>query len=144
MPNLSPSSSQLKSTFSLYIVPLSSLRLACGSWVGFRSDLRWSDHIYGGLICVSMGLCGSDWFLFLFRFSFHGWWWWCGCGFVILVVRVVVWGGGDNGSGWMGFVSIEVVFFFGWRLVVEWVLWLVGYGGWWLFFFFPPIFGGAV
>ena len=131
-------------SLSLYLVLLSSLRLACGSWVGFWSNLQWSDHIYGGLICASVGLFGFDWFSFLFlffRMKAMMQLWVCD-----LVVCLVV---GGCGSGWWwrwqwllwlwwwlnGFCVYWVVvffFFFGWWLVVEWVLW-------WLVavFFFP-------
>ena len=79
--------------------------------IGFmvvRFVLWWSDRIYGGLICASVGLCGFDWFLFLFLFfSFLRWWWWCSCGFVIWLrfwwLGVVVLGGGDSGSGCCGY-----------------------------------------
>ena len=68
MPSLSHSPSQLKSTFSPYLVLLSPFRLACGGWVGFWLDLRWFDHIYGGLICASMGLWGVIDFCICFSF----------------------------------------------------------------------------
>ena len=103
------------------------------------------DRIYDGPIIFMEVWYVLQWVfvgLIDFCFSFPGWWWWCGCGFVILVVRVVVWGGGDNGSGWMGFVSIEVrSFFFFWVAASGWAG-FVASGLWWLvvggcFFFFP-------
>ena len=166
MPILSSSPSWLKSTFSLYISPLSSLRFACGSWVGFWSDLWWSNLCLGGLIGFMVVWYVLWWgFMvvidFRFCFSFPGWWWWCSCGFEIWLwfwwLGLVVLGGGDNsngccgcGGGWMGLVSNELwVFFFLWWLVVEWVLWLVGCGGswlwlWlWIFFFFLVVTSGG-
>ena len=116
MPNLSPSPFLLKSTFSLYLVTLSFLGLACGSWVGFRLDSQWFDMCFDGPIGFMMvwyvlrwGFVGLINFRFSFSFPDWWWWWWCGFGFVIWLwfwwLGVVVLGGGDSGNGCCGCFS---------------------------------------
>ena len=90
MPNFSPSPFPLKWTFSLYLVTLSSLGLACGSWVGFWLDSQWFVVCFDGPIgflvvwfVLWWGFVGP--INFRFCFSFFGWWWWCGCGFEFVI-----------------------------------------------------------
>ena len=121
-PSISSAPFLQKSNFSLYLVPLPSLGFACGSWVGFWSDLRWFDLCFGGSISSMVVWYVLRWGFvvlidFRFCFSFPGWYRWCSCGFVIWL-----W------FWWLGLrfwvvviVAIVVVA----MVVIEWVLCLM-------------------
>ena len=125
MPSLSPSPSRLKSTFSLYLVPLSYLEYACGNWVGFRSDLWWSDLCFGGPIRFMVVWYVLQWgFVGLIDFCF------CFCFFLFSDdggdAVVGLWFGCDFGGWglWFWVVVIVVVVVVA-IVVVEWVLCLM-------------------